>query len=127
MLGVIAVAVYVLAGLVMLGALALGVSGCGDQLAAAVVAAGKLTETFAHPVTTLLPDPPSEPSQAISSSTFGPRLLSLAARGMSLALSRVSSLSSGGGLSQAASQHSSLAGSEGSEEQPALTVQESAK
>ena len=127
MLGVLAVAVYLLAGLVMLGALALGVSGRGDQLAAAVVAAGDLTETIAHPVTTLLPDPPSEPSQAISSSTFGPRLMSLAARGMSLALSRVSSLSSGGGLSRASSRRSSLAGSEGSQEQPMPTVRESAK
>ena len=127
MLGVIAAAVYVLAGLVMLGALALGVSGRGDQLAAAVVAAGNLKETFAHPVTTLLPDLSPEPSQAISSSTFGPRLMSLAARGMSLALSRVSSLSSGVGVSRASSQRSSLAGSEGSEEQAMLTVRESAK
>lgn len=124
MLGAIAIAVYALAGLMMLGALALMVSGRWDQLAAAVVAAGNLQETIAHPVTTLLPSPPPEPSQAISSSTFGPRLMSLAARGMSLALSRVSSLSSGGGLSRASSQRSSLAGSE---EQPMLTVQESAK
>ena len=127
MLGAIAVAVYGLAGLVMLGTLAVVVSGLGDQLAAAVVAAGNLKETIAHPVTTLLPDPPTELSRAISSATFGPRLMSLAAHGMSLALSRVSSLSSGGGLSRASSRRSSLAASEASEEQPVLMVRESAK